>query len=85
MKFRRAHPPSDLWTLARVGKLIERISGKRYAESGAWQLLKGLNFSRHRPSGRTIQRDEKAIRHWKKKRWPALKTTTPNKAELSSS
>jgi transposase len=25
---------TDLWTLARVGKLIEKISGKRYSQSG---------------------------------------------------
>jgi transposase len=76
---------TDLWTLARVGKLIEKVSGKRYSESGVWRLLKGLNFSCQRPSGRAIQRDEKAVRHWKKKRWPALKKTAPDKAEPSSS
>jgi transposase len=76
---------ADLWTLSRVGKLIENISGKRYSESGAWRLLKALNFSCQRPSGRATQRDEKAIQHWKKKRWPALKKTAPNKAERSSS
>ena len=76
---------TDLWTLARVGKLIEKISGKRYSESGVWRLLKGLNFSCQRPSGRAIQRDEAAIRRWKTKRWPALKKTAPNKAGSSSS
>lgn len=76
---------TDLWTLARVGKLIEKISGKRYSESGVWRLLKALNFSCQRPSGRASQRDEKAIRRWKTKRWPALKKTAPDKAEPSSS
>ena len=69
------------WTLSRVGKLIEKISGKRYSESGVWRLLKGLNFSCLRPSGRAIKRDEQAIRHWKTKRWPTLKKlrqTRPN-------
>ena len=76
---------TDLWTLARVGRLIETISGERYSESGVWRLLKGLNFSCQRPSGRAIQRDEAAIRHWKTKRWPALKKTAPGKVEPSSS
>lgn len=76
---------TDLWTLSRVGKLIEKISGKRYSESGVWRLLKGLNFSCQRPSGRAIKRDEQAIRHWKTKRWPALKKTAPDKAEPSFS
>ncbi len=75
---------TDLWTLARVGKLIEEISGQQYSESGVWRLLKSLNFSCQRPSGRAIQRDEAAIRRWKTKRWPALKKTAPGKAEPSS-
>jgi transposase len=72
---------TDLWTLARVGKIIAKISGKRYSESGVWRLLKGLNFSGQRPSGRATQRDEAGIRQAKKKRWPALKKrrqTRPN-------
>ena len=76
---------TNLWTLARVGRLIETISGKRYSESGVWRLLKGLSFSCQRPSGRAIQRDEAAIRRWKHKRWPALKKIAPDKAEPSSS
>ena len=71
---------TDLWTLSRVGKLIEKISGKRYSESGVWRLLKGLNFSCQRPSGRAIKRDEQAIHQWKTKRWPTLKKTAPNKS-----
>jgi len=76
---------TDLWTLSRVGKLIEKISGQRYSESGVWRLLKGLNFSCQRPSGRAIKRDEQAIHHWKTKRWSTLKKTAPDKAEPSSS
>ncbi len=64
---------TDLWTLARVGKLIEKISSKRYSESGVWRLIKRLNFSCQRPSGRASKRDEAAIQHGKKKRRPALK------------
>ena len=33
---------SDLWTLGRVGKLIETLTGQRYSESGVWRLLKRL-------------------------------------------
>ena len=62
---------SDLWTLGRVGKLIETLTGQRYSESGVWRLLKRLGFSSQRPSGRAIQRDEAAIQQWKTKRWPA--------------
>jgi transposase len=58
----------SLWTLRRVGRLIEKISGEQYSESGVWRLLRALNFSCQRPTGRATQRDEDAIRRWKKKR-----------------
>jgi len=64
---------SDLWTLGRVGKLIETLTGQRYSESGVWRLLKRLGFSSQRPAKRAMQRDETAVRQWKTKRWPALK------------
>lgn len=66
---------TDLWTLPRVGKLIETLTGRRYSESGAWRLLKRLGFTSQRPSRRAMQRDEAAVRRWKTKRWPALKKT----------
>lgn len=72
---------TDLWTLARIARLIETISGQRYSESGVWRLLKRLNFSCQRPVGRALQRDEEAIRQWKEERWPALKKTARAKAE----
>ena len=76
---------SDLWTLRRIGKLIETLTGRRYSESGVWRLLKRLGFSSQRPSGRATQRDEAAIRRWKTKRWPALKKRLPKRAGSSSS
>jgi len=76
---------SDLWTLGRVGKLIETLTGQRYCESGVWRLLKRLDFSSQRPSKRAIQRDETAVRQWKTRRWPALKKKPPERAGSSSS
>jgi transposase len=58
---------SDLWTLGRVGKLIEMLTGQRYCESGVWRLLKRLGFSSQRPAKRAMQRDETAVRQWKSK------------------
>jgi len=76
---------SDLWTLGRLGKLIETLTGQRYSESGVWRLLKRLGFSSQRPSGRAIQRDEAAIQLWKTKRWPALKKRLSERAGSSFS
>ena len=66
---------TDLWTLKRVGRLIAEQTGVRYSESGVWHVLATLDFSCQRPVGRALERDEAAIEHWKRKRWPALKKT----------
>ncbi len=66
---------TDLWTLKRVRRLIEEQTGLRYSESGVWHVLANLGFSCQRPVGRALERDEAAIEHWKRKRWPALKKT----------
>lgn len=76
---------TELWTLRRVGQLIEEKLGHRYSESQVWRILIGLGFSSQRPSSRALERDEAAIRRWKRVRWPALKKTLPDKAEPSSS
>lgn len=68
---------TDLWTLKRVRRLIEEQTGLRYTESGVWHVLANLGFSCQRPVGRALERDEVAIEHWKRKRWPALKKTPP--------
>jgi transposase len=58
----RAHGyATDLWTLARVGKLIEAVTGQQYSHSGAWRLLQRLGFSCWRSPGRLVQREEASI------------------------
>jgi transposase len=76
---------TELWTLRRVGQLIAEKFGRRYSESQVWRILVGLGFSSQRPTGRALERDEGAIGHWKRKRWPALKKTPENKGGSSSS
>jgi transposase len=76
---------TELWTLPRVGQLIERRFGRAYSESQVWRILVSLGFSCQRPSGRALERNEAAIQRWKQRRWPALKKTLPNKGGSSSS
>jgi transposase len=66
---------TELWTLSRVGQLIEQHFARRYSESQVWRILMSLGFSCQRPSGRALERDESAIQRWKRERWPALKKT----------
>ncbi|MCZ2154634.1 MAG: winged helix-turn-helix domain-containing protein [Bryobacterales bacterium] len=77
--------PTDLWTLSRVGVLIQRRWKYRYSQSQVWRILTGLGFSAQRPSSRALERNEPAIKRWKRERWPALIKTLPDKAGSSSS
>jgi transposase len=64
---------TNLWTLERVAKLIERDFGVEYHPGHVGWLLGKLGWSCQRPTGRAIQRDEPAIEGWKKRSWPKLK------------
>ena len=76
---------TSLWTSRRVGHLIEQECGVRYSPTHVWRLLRQLGWSCQRPVGRALERDEEAIRHWKKRRFPALKKTLPGNTKPSSS
>jgi len=77
--------PTELWTLVRVAKLIEREFAVTYSTVNVWRILREMGFSSQRPTGRAIQRDEVAIRQWRAKRWPALKKSPAAKGAASSS
>jgi len=66
---------TELWTLARVVRLIAQRFGLQYSASQVWRILSAMGWSCQRPAGRARERNEQAIREWKQKRWPALKKT----------
>ena len=74
-----------LWTLPRVAGLIEDLTGVRYHPGHVWRLLGASGFSCQRPERRAVERDEAAIRRWKRVAWPALKKRPENKGEPSFS
>ena len=76
---------SGLWTTGRVRELIEQRTGVRYHEDHVWRILRKLNWSCQRPTGRALERDEQAIRRWKKYRWPQIKKKRSASGEPSSS
>lgn len=77
--------PTELWTLARVVKLIEREFGLAYSTVNVWRILREMGFSSQRPAARAVQRDEVAIKQWRVKRWPALKKSRAAKVAPSFS
>ena len=64
---------TGLWTARRVRDLIEYRTGVRYHEDHVWRILRKLNWTCQRPVGKALERDEQAIGHWKKYRWPKIK------------
>jgi transposase len=76
---------TGLWTARRVRDLIEYRTGVRYHEDHVWRILHQLGWSCQRPVGRALERDEAAIRNWKKYRWPRIKKKRSGSGAPSSS
>ena len=76
---------TSLWTAPRVAELIKRECAIAYHPGHVWKILRQMGWSCQRPAGRALERDEAAIRRWKKQRWPALKKKPKKKGEPSSS
>src|SRR6266851_1985329 len=64
---------SGLWTASRVRAVIEYRTGVRYHEDHVWRILRKLNWSCQRPTGKALERDEQAIRQWQRVTWPRIK------------
>ncbi len=76
---------TGLWTARRVRDLIEYRTGVRYHEDHVWRILHELGWTCQRPVGRALERDEAAIRNWKKYRWPRIKKKRAGSDAPSSS
>lgn len=64
---------THLWTLERVAAVIWKTCRVRYHPRHVWRVLRSLGWSRQRPARRARERDEKAITHWVRVRWPEIK------------
>lgn len=70
---REAGYDSDLWTCARVTKLIQNEFGVRYNTVYVSQLLHKLGWSPQKPESRAIERDEAKILGWRRRTWARIK------------
>ncbi len=71
---------TELWTLKRVGCVIERMHGVRFSQTQVWRILGSLGFSPQKPDKCAIERDEDAVRTWKQRTWPSFKKKPGEKA-----
>jgi transposase len=74
----------EVWTTARVATVITREFGVHYHPAHLSRLLRAIGWSLQQPIQRAAQRDEAAIAHWYRVRWPALKKGRRPKAGPSS-
>ena len=66
---------TKLWSSWLVAEVIQERFGVEYHPGHVWRILRQLGWSVQRPTSRAIERDEEAIRTWKRRRWPAVKKT----------
>ena len=72
---------TELWTLKPVRAVIERMHGVRFGQTQVWRILGSLGFSPQKPDKRAIERNDDAVRHWRRRTWPALKKKPSEKAD----
>src|ERR671938_358417 len=66
----------EVWTRARIAKVIEEEFGVRYHKGHVGRLLQELHWTPQVPIRRAIQRDEQAIGRWRDEVWPDLQRRT---------
>ena len=64
---------TDVWTLPRIARLIAQRFGIRYHPGHVWRLMGQLGWTCQKPQRRALERNEAAIAHWKRYRWPHIK------------
>jgi transposase len=63
----------EVWTCARIAKVIEEEFGVSYNRGHVSRLMKELHWTPQMPIARAIQRDEHEIERWRIEVWPRLK------------
>src|SRR5438874_4892140 len=63
----------EVWTCARVAKVIDEEFGIPYHPDHVSRLLKELHWTPQVPISRALQRDEEEIEHWRTAVWPRLR------------
>ena len=72
---------TELWTIKRVGDLIEHMYGVRFSQGHVWRILGALGFSAQKPDKRAAERNDDAVRRWKRSTRPALKKKPSERAD----
>lgn len=63
---------TNLWTLMRIAKVIQKKTHISYGTSQVWYLLQSFGWTSQKPETRYRERNEAAIKRWKKESWPRI-------------
>lgn len=63
---------TDMWTLQRIAKTIEKVASVSYHPNHVWRVLHALGFTCQIPGTKPKERDEKVIKQWVRVAWPAI-------------
>lgn len=63
----------DVWTQARVAKLIKRHFAVSYHRDHIGRMLRDLGWSVQKPQEQATQRNDEAIASWRDEKWPEIK------------
>ena len=64
---------TSLWTLKRIGQVVEKVCHVRCPETTAWRVVGRLGWSHQTPIRKARERNEGKIRGWRRRTWPAVK------------
>jgi transposase len=76
---------AELWTLPRVAKLIERVTGERFHPGHVWKILGALDWSVQKPAQQARERSQQKVEYWVSQRWPEVKKTLASRKPGSTS
>ena len=71
---------TNMWTLKRIAAVIKKVAHVSYHQGHVWHILGSLGWSCQKPKTRAKERNEVAIRTWKRVIWPAIKKRGENYA-----
>jgi transposase len=64
---------TQLWTLGRIATVMKKALNVKYGTTRIWQILLSMHWTCQKPETRAAERNEAAIRAWKKITWPRIK------------
>ena len=76
---------TDLWTIPRIGKVVQTEWGTRYSSTAIWRMLKRHGLSWQKPRRQAREKDPRAVRNWTNRSWPRYKKKPDGGARSSSS